>query len=273
MYIREPFVAGRFYTRNRDELCAQIDSFIQQANVERSENVYALIAPHAGYIYSGTVAAHAYKRIAGANYDTAVVLAPSHYEHFDGVSVIPEGLFRTPIGDMEIDSGFTAELMKKREFRFIENAHIPEHSLEVQVPFIQRTIVSAKLVPIVLSNSSLDLMRLVGETIAQTASALNRKIMVILSTDLSHFHSYEDAVARDNKLIETLSKKDPALFKRVINEGYASACGEAAILAGMYYAASRGPFECNILKYANSGDSSGDHQRVVGYLAASFEKA
>ncbi len=271
MYVREPFVAGRFYTRNGEELAKEISGYLEKADIKPKDEVCAVIAPHAGYLYSGQIAAYAYKLIAMQEYDTFIVLAPSHYERFAGVSIIPDGLFRTPLGDMQIDAQFSAELMKCEAFTFIENAHTPEHSLEVQVPFIQTVAPKSKLVALVLSNSSLDLMKLVAEKIASAAAQYKKKILLVISSDLSHFHPYDEAVARDSKLIRTLEHRDPELLKNVINEGYAAACGEAPLLTGLYYAGIRGNYVFRKLAYANSADTSGDRSRVVGYLAAALE--
>jgi len=271
MYVREPFVAGRFYTRDRIELAQQISAYINNAVESNIGEICAIIAPHAGYIYSGEVAACAYRQIMGRSFETVIVLAPSHYERFDGVSVIPEGLYRTPLGDMTIDTAFTGELMKSPDFTFIENAHIPEHSLEVQVPFVQSVQPHAMLVPLVLSNSSLELMKRTGETIANTIAHLEKKALVVISTDLSHFHDYNDALARDKLLIATLESGDPKILKKVLDEGYAAACGEAPLLAGLFFAHASGKFKIHILKYANSGDTSGERSRVVGYMAAAIE--
>jgi len=271
MYIREPFVAGRFYTRDRNELSQQISGYINKASDSAVGDICAIIAPHAGYIYSGEVAACAYRQLVGREFDTVIVMAPSHYERFDGISVIPEGLYRTPLGDMTIDAAFTRELMKSSDFTFIENAHIPEHSLEVQIPFVQSVLPDATLVPLVLSNSSLDLMKRCGEAISKSIGLLKRKALLVISTDLSHFHDYDDALARDKKFITTLESGDPQLLKKVLDQGFASACGEAPLLAGLYFAHARGSFKVRILKYANSGDTSGERSRVVGYMAGAIE--
>lgn len=270
MYIREPFVAGRFYTRNPEELLNDVTNYIENSEKQKIDNICVIVSPHAGYIYSGAVAGHAYRQVTDKKVHSVIVMAPSHYERFPGISVLPDGLYRTPLGDMEIDSTITSELLKSNDFTFFESAHIPEHSLEVQVPFIQKTFPSAKIVPLILSESSLDLMKRTGEYIADVVRSLKKEVLLVISTDLSHFHTYNDARSRDKRMIDTFTAGDPVQLKRVLNEGYATACGEAPLLAGLYFAHALGKIRIHLLKYANSGDVTSDKSRVVGYMAAAI---
>jgi AmmeMemoRadiSam system protein B len=197
-----------------------------------------------------------------------VVLAPSHRGRFNGASIIPEGAYRTPLGDAEVDYDMGKRLEKRDYFGFIKEAHDMEHSLEVQIPFLQTIKSNAKIVPIVIGTTDIDICRTIGETIAEEINSLDKEYGIIISTDLSHYHAYNEAVKKDNGFINALESFEEKRIKEDILSGKCEACGEGAILAGISLSKKLGAKKLKVIKYANSGDTAGSKAQVVGYLAA-----
>ena len=271
MYIRKPSVAGSFYPGDRDKLHKTVSSYLTQANISDEFNnhrVIGIISPHAGYIYSGPVAAYGFNYLAKENFQRYVVLAPCHRGRFNGASIIPEGIYRTPLGDVEIDYDMGKKLEKRDYFGFIEEAHDMEHSLEVQIPFLQAIKPNAKIVPIVIGTTDIDICRSIGETIAEEINSLDKEYGIIISTDLSHYHSYNEAVKKDNGFINSLESFEENTIKKDILAGKCEACGEGAIIAGISLSKKLGAKKLKVIKYANSGDTAGPKDQVVGYLSA-----
>ncbi len=272
MYVREPAVAGSFYPGDPDKLVKVISSYLDSADTGYSipggESLIGIVSPHAGYIYSGPVAAYGFRYIEQSALDRFIVLAPSHYGRFNGASVIPSGLFRTPLGDVEIDSSIGERLVKREKFSFLRAAHDMEHSLEVQIPFLQRVKPGASIVPVVIGTIDPVLCRKIGETIAEEVIGSGRRYGIIISTDLSHYHPYDQAVNRDNEFIKALESFDAEKVEEVCGSGKGEACGEGGILAGIALAKGIGGKKIHTVKYANSGDTAGSKDQVVGYLSA-----
>jgi AmmeMemoRadiSam system protein B/AmmeMemoRadiSam system protein A len=276
--VREPAVAGLFYPQDRTELTRLLDACLAAARAEAPPGeIKALVCPHAGYVYSGPVAASAYRLLAGRSYETVIVLASSHYAAVDGASVSSADVYRTPLGDVRISAKARA-LAKLRPFvpearAFVqrpdwsrqssraappvETAHTWEHSDEVQVPFLQRTLKSFELVPVVCGE--------VDPARAATALAplLDERTLLIISSDLSHYHSYADARELDQRCVRAVCDLDVAAMERQ------EACGKTPILTVLHLARQRG-WQARLLDYRNSGDTAGDKSRVVGYAAVAF---
>jgi hypothetical protein len=206
------------------------------------------------------------------NPETVIILAPSHRARFDGASVIKEGIYDSPLGGVEIDSDITGILLKKKIFSYKSEIHDIEHSLEVQVPFIKAVLDKVKIVPIIVGTVELDSVNELAEQIASAISLSDKKCSIVISTDLSHYHSYEKAVDIDGKFIRALESFDPEKVKLSIESGITEACGEGPVLTGMYAAKILGAVKTKILKYMNSGDTAGTKKEVVGYLSAAFIK-
>ena len=272
MYIRKPVVAGSFYPADPVRLKKLIGEYLSSAaevpECDDPGKITGIISPHAGYIYSGPVAAYGFNCLAGCNINNFIVIAPSHRGRFNGASVIPGGLFRTPLGDVEIDSSVAGELEKKENFAFIKEAHEYEHSLEVQIPFLQVIKPEAKIVPVIIGTIDIDLCRKTGKAIADTVKSSGEKYGVIISTDLSHYYGYDEAVKKDAKFIEALELFDEKKIRDVITSGKGEACGEGAVMAGLSLCRELGAGKVKILKYANSGDTAGSKDQVVGYVSA-----
>ena len=224
--IREPILAGTWYPGNPDVLSRDIKRYLENARKEKvGGEILALVSPHAGYMYSGQVAAYAYKLIEGKAFETVVVLAPSHQALFQGASIIPQGGFRTPLGVIPIDTEFSKKLMERRkEIKSIPEAHAQEHSLEIQLPFLQTVLKTFKLVPIVMEPYwSWETCESVASGIAETAKG--RDVLLIASSDLSHFHSYEQAVELDKIVLNNIDRFDAEGLRRDLKGNRAEACG------------------------------------------------
>jgi len=271
MYRRKPAVAGSFYPSNPQRLGVMIESYLNEAQGGAEGGVVGLISPHAGYVYSGPVAAYSYRRL-DADVGLAVVLAPSHRARFNGAALLSEGMYETPLGDVAIDGAVCDKLKDLNDFGILREAHELEHSLEVQVPFLQKVLKSFTLVPIIVGTVDLETCRSIGEGIQSALAGETRKFVIIMSTDLSHYHSYSAAQTMDKRFIDALSTFDENKVEDVISSGKAEACGEGPVLAGMVLCKRLGAGKIEILKYANSGDTAGGKDQVVGYLAAAFIK-
>ena len=275
--IREPAVAGAFYPSNPDVLSDEVRGYLKKAEKEAIEGeIISLISPHAGYSYSGQVAAHAYKLVEGMEFDDVVVIAPSHQWPFEGASIYHRGGFRTPLGVVSIDGDMCDEIMAlDRRFQFIPEAHIGEHSLEVQLPFLQVSLKGYKLVPIVLmGGADYEICRSLGKAIAD--SLRKRNALIVASSDLTHSYNYRQVVAQDEILARHIDEFDIEGLEEDLQEGRCQACGEGPILSAMIAAKTLSGDKGKVLKLTNSGDVTGDKRPgnyTVGYLAGVFYRA
>jgi len=269
--IKYSVFSGSFYPNNRELLIKQINFFLD--NVEddiflKDKKILGLISPHAGYEYSGQVAAYGYKAVKGREYDTVIVLGPSHRYSFNGISVYREGCFRTPLGDIQIDKELTEELLKYDErIKFIPEAFSREHSIEVQLPFLQVVLPSFKLVPIILGNVDLTDCKMLADALKMLSQKKN--ILVIASSDLSHYHPYIQAEILDKRVASYVERLDSLGLWNAVNKNECELCGLFAVLVLLDYARDAG-FSSRVLKYANSGDVISDKSAVVGYLSCAF---
>lgn len=273
MKVRRPAVAGSFYPGNQAQLVKQITGYISDAqkdNRELTGSILGIISPHAGYIYSGPVAAYGYSRIKKGMFDGFVIFAPSHRGRFNGASVMTEGAYSTPLGEVKIDSELAGPLIDREYFGYIREIDELEHSLEVQIPFLQSVAGDFMIVPVVIGTIDPEVCRSIGETVAERIAASGKKYCVVISTDLSHYHGYEKARTMDNKFIDAVSTFSEKKILEVTRTGVAEACGEGAVLAGMAACRKLGADHVEILKYMNSGDTAGSKDEVVGYMSALF---
>jgi AmmeMemoRadiSam system protein B/AmmeMemoRadiSam system protein A len=272
--IRPPAKAGSFYQADSDKLKLSINQFLKDSPDFKLEKPIAVIAPHAGYIYAGQIYADAYRQVMGRTYDVVVILGANHTTpNLNGIALYPDGAFRTPLGTIAIDEQVTAALLKEdRECIKNPDAHANEHSIEVQIPFIQTLFPGAKIVPAVIHPPDPDMCIRFGQTLAKVLK--NRNALIVISTDLSHYPSYENAVDVDRKTLEAIAELNTKEFISYVNSPVAAnirnlgtrACGEAPLIAGMTAAISLGATRGVVTGYANSGDVAvGDRGRVVGY--------
>ena len=271
--IREPLYAGTWYPDKPEVLSQEIQRYLRHAQQQKIEGeIIGLISPHAGYAYSGQVAAHAYRLIEGKTIETVVVIAPSHHVRFQGASIYPQGGFRTPLGVVPVDVELSRKLMEKRwEIRFIPEVHAKEHSLEIQIPFLQSVLKSFKLVPIVMEPYwNWDSCQSLASALADTIKGKN--VLLVASSDLSHFHSSDKAEALDRGILDRIEQFDPEGLSRDLRGGRSEACGGGPMVTVMLAAKALGANKGAVLKYMNSGDVTGDRRQVVGYAAAVFYK-
>jgi AmmeMemoRadiSam system protein B len=274
MNVRPAAVAGTWYPGNPSALARDVDAYLAGAGAAPEGHVQALIAPHAGLMFSGPVGAYAYKAAAAGAYDVAVLVGPSHFVAFDGVALWPDGAFDTPFGHARIDESAAGALLKSPVVHSLPSAHRREHSLEMQLPFLRRVLPEVPIVPLLMGYQQRD-------TIIALASALDaalrsRRALLVASSDLSHYFDASTAGRLDARVQECVAAFDPdALFERFEEypeheRGRYVACGGGPVLAVMLAAKALGARESRVLKYAHSGEISGDNSGVVGYLAAAF---
>jgi AmmeMemoRadiSam system protein B/AmmeMemoRadiSam system protein A len=270
--IRPPAVAGAFYTDDPDDLSAQIKGFLDKVPAKALPGtITALIAPHAGYIYSGQVAAHAYKLIEGKTFATVVVIAPSHRFPLRGASVYPRGAYQIPLGLISINEKLAQQLTQTSDlFSFVKQAHLKEHSLEVQLPFLKTVLGDFKLLPIVMGANDFSTCQAIAESLYQTLK--DQSVLIVASTDLSHFHPYQQAARLDGIVLDYVKNYDPEGLFNAIASGKCEACGSDPLVTTMLLAQKLGATRSELLTYANSGDVSGDKTQVVGYMSAVLYK-
>lgn len=269
--IRKPAVSGMFYPASSGELSSLVEKYLKAAGEEKKTGApRILIVPHAGYPYSAQVAAFGFAQLKDSRVDTVFLIGPSHRVYFSGVAADDSDSWETPLGKVPLDREKLDLLMKKDPDISINSAaHAAEHSLEVELPFIQKMFPGAAIVP-------LSMLEPEPETCEKLASALavllqdNPRTVLIASSDLSHYHSAEQAEKLDHLFLEAVQKMSPADFSVKINKRQFEACGSAPVLTAMMTAEKLGANEVKVLKYAHSGDVTGDRSRVVGYSAVGF---
>ena len=270
--VRPPAVAGAFYTADPDDLTSQIRGFLGAVPSKPLPGpIVALISPHAGYVYSGQVAAYGYKLLEGKSFDTVVVIAPSHRIPFSGASVYHRGAYEIPLGLISINEEFAEQLIENSELiSYVPQAHVQEHSLEVQLPFLKTVLGNFRLLPIVMGSNDFTTCNAIAETLYQTVQG--QSVLIVASTDLSHFHPYQEAVNLDRVLLEYVKSYDPEGLFKAIDSSKCEACGADPLVTTMLLAQKLGATRSQILNYANSGDVSGDKSQVVGYMSAALYK-
>lgn len=273
--IRPPAVAGSWYPGQPERLQREVEQYLGRVGRTPRGDVRAVIAPHAGLMYSGPVAAYSYRAVAGRPYDVAVLVGPSHFVGFDGVSVWPTGAFDTPLGPMPIDEALAAALESASPIIHpYAAAHAREHSLEMQLPFLCRVLPDVPIVPLVMGYQDRDTILALADALARAVAG--RRALLVASTDLSHYFSARQAAALDGRVIECVRLFDAdallAEFERYPEgeRGRFVACGGGPAISVMRAARALGATDSAVLKYADSGDVSGDKSAVVGYLAAAL---
>jgi MEMO1 family protein len=271
--IRKSAVAGSFYEADPGRLRDQVDLLLAQADdVNLSGSIRGLVSPHAGYIYSGPTAAVGYKAVSGKSYDSVIMIGPSHREFFDGASVFPGDAYRTPLGDVPIDVESRDALLKEApELESSDAGHRGEHCLEVQLPFLQRVLHEFSFVPIIIGNQKKETCLSLGSAIARASKG--KRVLVIASSDLSHYHPYNVAIDLDRHVIDRVEAFDELSLMAQLENDRLEACGGGPVVAAMRATRLMGADRSRVLSYCNSGDTSGDKSAVVGYLSAAFLQA
>jgi len=268
--IRENIVAGSFYPANPQTLEDMIKKFLGKAEDKKIKKVKALICPHAGYIYSGPVAACSYKQVLGEKFDSVIIIAPSHSERFDFNSVYNGKAYQTPLGMVYIDNENCEKLAASdsQHIRLSMHGHETEHSLEVQLPFMQIVLKNLQIVPIVMGTQSKTNAESLGTIIGELFK--DKNILVVASTDLSHYHPYDTAAFLDKRVEELVRDFDIEGLEAAFFSDNLEMCGGGPVIAAMIASKILGAQNSEILCYMNSGDTSGDRSAVVGYLSAAL---
>lgn len=273
--IQKPVVAGKFYPAESVFLAGQIEQYLNDAKPEAVKgDIIALISPHAGYIYSGPVAAFGYKAISGRKYDTVVIIGISHHVLFDGVAYLEKDLYRTPLGDVPIDLEFTGKLAKAEKDTLCKNPQVyeEEHSAEVEIPFLQASIKDFKIVVLLMGRPDYGVCNKLARGLVKIIKESGKKVLIVASTDLSHYFQYDDAVAKDRVTLSELMNFDARRFAEKVSEGECELCGSAPVITALIAGKDLGADRIQALKYANSGDTAGDKSRVVGYASVVIYK-
>lgn len=268
--VRKSAIAGTWYTGKKDALRTSVEQFFGNVySAPLNGEVIALVSPHAGHIYSGQVAAYAYKTVQKAKYDAVIIAGPSHRAAFRGVSVYAEGGFETPLGIVQVETELAKRIIEEGTgvFAGIEE-HASEHSIEIQLPFLQIALEGIPFIPVLMGEQDSKTCKCLAQAIIRASEG--KKILLVASSDLSHYYSYEKAVRMDAFILKNLEKMSPeGLFNDLRNHA-GEACGAGPIAVSMLVARDLGANMSTVLKYANSGDITGDKSGVVGYAAAAF---
>jgi len=276
--IRPSPIAGQWYSGDSARLASQVDKYIEDARLpELSGEVVAVMAPHAGFLYSGPVAGYAFAAVDGLTPDVVVVISPMHYPYYEPLITSAHQAYATPLGNIPVQReaiNILDEYLKSElGFGLAPVYRDTEHSLEIELPFLQRALSkSFSLVPIMMRDQNIPVARGLGKSVARLISTdlvnLTQSAILVASTDLSHFYSQEEAKSLDMEVLQQVEAFDPVGVIQIEDQGKGFACGRGALAAVMWAAKELGANQTQILKYATSGDVTGDFERVVGYGAA-----
>lgn len=271
--VRKPVFAGSFYPADTVRLGNMIDGYLKESEQKSKKvtgQIFGIIVPHAGYEYSGKVAASAYSQIKGKAYKTVIIIGSSHRVPFRGIAIYPEGSWETPLGTVAIDHEMAQAIMKDgKTVKPFPAAFEQEHSLEVQVPFLQRTLTGFKIVPLVTGAMDSHDYRQLLDTLAGLLKHNSESILVVASSDMSHFHSYDAANKMDTDTLKDMAELNVDNLRRRLQKEEGELCGAQGVLSLMMLA-KQIHATTTILNYANSGDVTNDRSRVVGYCSVAF---
>jgi len=271
-HIKEPAVAGGFYPADSAELAREIDRYIERAQpkLEKGDRPVALLVPHAGISYSGRVAGYSYQLLKDIRPPTVILVGPSHYVPFKGISVYDRGYFRTPLGLIPVDTVLARRIASASEaITFFPPAFTREHNIEVQLPFLQRACPGVKIVPLIMGSQSADEVRILRSVLVKVLQEYDA--FLIGSTDLSHFHPATEAIKLDEVCMDDVRKLDGDRLLQHLASGKTEMCGGGPAAAVIMTAKALGADVGRILKYGDSGDvGNKDKSAVVGYLAAAL---
>ncbi len=259
--MRESAIAGSWYPGNREVLGNMLNGFLNNVDEQEADDLRALICPHAGYAYSGQVAAYSYRQVKEKKFSKVIIMAPSHQYPLQGVSISNYTHYRTPLGDAPVSTEAREMLAETDLIKTVDGAHIREHSAEIQIPFLQVTLKDFTIIPLVFGQMSTEEIKKIAEIIL---NHVNDSTLIIVSTDLSHYHPYDEAVSLDEGCIDAiLSTEEGKAYEKEM-------CGKIPVLTIMEMAKKK-RWSRRLLKYANSGDVTGDITGgVVGYASIGF---
>jgi len=272
--VRPSPIAGQWYTSDPRRLAAQVDQYISNAKLpEIAGKVIAIMAPHAGHRYSGPVAGYAFAALRDLKPEVVAVVSPMHYPYAEPLLTTAHLAYVTPLGTIQVDTNaleqIDQQLMKEIGLGLTRVYHDPEHSLEIELPFLQRALADPfKLIPIMVRDQSEALTQKLGQTLAHILD--KRNALLVASTDLSHFYTQAAAKKLDTEMLRQVEAFDPHGVIQAEEKGKGFACGRGALASVMWAARSLGADRAVVLNYATSGDVTGDFNQVVGYGAAVF---
>jgi len=274
--VRAPAVAGLFYPRDAGALAAQVDALLASVPAPADNaRVHMLLSPHAGYAYSGRVAASGFRLLSSPRVSapaTAIVIGPSHVEVFSFTSIFDGGAYRTPLGDLPVDASLARRLAGAHpSIRLSSHGHVQargrgEHGIEVLLPFLQRALGNVSIVPIVMGSQAWAECAALGSAIAACSDAAST--IVIASSDLSHFYDYHRANELDAAFCAALVTMDARALHASVARGECEACGAGPVVAALLATEGERDRRCRLLTRINSGDVTGDRSSVVGYASA-----
>lgn len=266
---RNPVVAGQFYPGEADALRSELDKFIKKD--AQKEDVIGMVVPHAGYIFSGPVAGATFSRITFK--DTFVIMGPNHTGRGAPFSIMSEGSWRTPLGEVDVDAELGKQVLQDSNYLQEDRAaHLSEHSIEVEVPFLQHLKPDVKIVPLVLAAARGEVYKEIGRSIAKAARELEKDIVIVASSDMTHYEPQESAERKDHQAIDSILRLDEdKLLERVGNLGI-TMCGYGPAVSMISAAKELGAGEGELVQYSTSGDVLGDYKRVVGYAGILIKK-
>jgi hypothetical protein len=264
--IKKCEFCGSFYPANAKELNTFIDNAFKEAVFENiNGEIAGILVPHAGYVYSGKIAAYAYKALLGQQFDTVIILASGHKHYPESIAVYPRGYLETPLGNLQIDSDL-AQQFKSFDRAVLDKSYFEEeHPIEVELPFIKKSLNNVKILPILFGKPDFGQLSRLAQKLNEISK--EKKILIVVSSDLSHFYPYDEAVAIDKETIELIKNKDIDYLWTLEEYNEQRACGMYPIITLLLYSKLKNT-EISILKSANSGDITGNKEKVVGYVSA-----
>ncbi len=269
---RQAKLAGAWYPGEPDVLRAEIEGYLGNVPaLEREGAPVAIVSPHAGLPYSGQVAAYAYKAASGASYESIIVIGPSHRARFRGAVIYNGDGYRTPLGVLALDRALAEHIVALSDgVSFAPDDGLPENSIEIQAPFLQVLFPGTPFVPILMGVQDGRTCDALAEAVVK--ASMGRRVLVVASSDLSHYHHYNEAVSMDATALSYMEKMDVDGFYDALEGGRIEACGAGPVRVALRIARTLGCGGGCVLKYANSGDVTGDRAAVVGYAAVAFYK-
>jgi len=271
--IRKPVFAGSFYPADKGALEKKIDGFLKEVE-SKGEKIgsplIGIMVPHAGYEYSGEVAAYAYSQLRGRRYKTVIIIGSSHRMPFKGISIYPSGSWATPLGKVEIDQKAVQTLMVQcKAIKVFSHGFEEEHSLEVQLPFLQKILRHFRIVPLLIGSMDADDYRSLSDALVKMLMQSPKETLIVVSSDMSHYHTYNKANQMDKSALKDIEALNADKLLGGLNNGEYELCGAQGVIALLMASKTLGT-EAKILHYANSGDITSDKGRVVGYGSVAF---
>lgn len=281
-YRRKPSVSGIFYSSNKEQLVDELkgcftNKIFGPGRLPPSDQVrkiYGMVSPHAGYLYSGSVAANGYYSVSSSKFNNVILVGPNHYGLGSSVATTMNGIWESPIGDVMVNPQVAKDIASRAtSMDFDEFAHSRDHCLEVQIPFLLFAAEKFRIVPIILTNQDEYLALELGSAISDTVNECISKgdeFMLIASSDFTHYESNSEAHRKDSQLIKSILSLDITAFYYTLRQYNVSACGYGAIASVMVAAKNLGATRGELIRYATSGDVTGDKSSVVGYSSILF---